>query len=82
MDPQTAWDELLEAYADEDWGMVLDLAEGLQRWLESGGFPPRATTGADMGQPWDGAIALAGCCFALARAREGGVACSTPNDGG
>ena len=82
MDPQTAWDQLLEAYADEDWDTVLDLAEGLQHWLESGGFPPRATTGADMGRPWDRAIALAGCCFALVRAREGGAVCSTSNDAG
>ena len=82
MDPQTAWDQLLDAYADEDWDTILDLAEGLKRWLESGGFPPIATTGADMGEPWDRAIALAGCCLALARAREGGAVCSTPNDAG
>ena len=82
MDPQTTWDQLLEAYADEDWDTVLDLAEGLQHWLESGGFPPRATTGADMGKPWDRAIALAGCCLAVAHAREGGALCSTRNDAG
>ena len=73
MDPQTAWDRLLEAYVDEDWDSVLDLAEGLKHWLESGGFPPRAVTGADVGQPWDRAIALAGCRFALAQAQEGGA---------
>ena len=73
MDPQAAWDELLDAYAHEQWDTVLDLAEGLQHWLDSGGFPPRATTGADLGQPWDKVIAMAGCRFALGRARKGGA---------
>ena len=82
MDPQTAWDQLLEAYADEQWDMVLDLAEGLRHWLESSGFPPRATTGSDLGQAWDRAIALAGCRFALTQARKGGAVCSTTADAG
>lgn len=82
MDPQAAWDDLLDAYAKEDWGTVLDIAEGLEHWLESGGFPPRATTGADLGQAWDRAIALAGCQFALAQARKGGAVCSTKTDAG
>jgi len=82
MDPQAAWDQLLEAYAAEEWDTVLDLAEGLQRWLKSGGFPPRATTGSDLGQPWDRAIALSACRFALAQARKGGALCSTPSGDG
>jgi hypothetical protein len=82
MDPQASWDQLLEAYADGDWDHVQDLAEGLIHWLSRDGFPPRATTGSDMGRPWDRAIALAGCRFALSQARKRGAVCSTPRDDG
>ena len=70
MDPQTAWEELLESYAEGDWDRVQDLAEGLLHWLSRGGFPPREVTGADLGQEWDRAIATAGCEFALSRVKE------------
>jgi hypothetical protein len=53
-----------------DWDSVEDLAEGLERWLDRGGFPPQAVTGDDMGQEWDRTLALAGCAFALTRAKE------------
>jgi hypothetical protein len=72
MDPQTAWEELLAAYAAGDWDRVEELADSLVTWLQSGGFPPRAVTGDDMGDAWDRALALAGCRFALAKAREEG----------
>jgi len=35
-----------------------------------GGFPPRATTGCDLGQDWDRAMATAACRFAIAKARK------------
>ena len=70
MDPQTAWDELLTAYAASEWDRVQELAEGLLTWLRRGGFPPRAITGDDMGQEWDHALATAGCWFALSKAEE------------
>ena len=41
MDPQAAWDHLLEAYTHGDWSVVEELAEGLLKWLHRGGFPPR-----------------------------------------
>jgi hypothetical protein len=69
MDPQASWEQLLEAYADGDWDRVEDLAEALLTWLERDGFPPRATTGSDLGQDWDRAVALAACRFAQAKAR-------------
>jgi len=47
MDPQAAWDDLLEALGERDWDRVEDLAEGLLRWLRADGFPPRAVTGSD-----------------------------------
>jgi hypothetical protein len=70
MDPQPTWDDLLAAYADGDWEGVDELAEALSNWLDRGGFPPRATTGSDLGQDWDVAIARAACQFARSRARE------------
>ena len=41
MDPQAAWDRLLEAYTHGDWSVVEELAEGLLEWLHRGGFPPQ-----------------------------------------
>jgi hypothetical protein len=70
VDPQTSWDQLLEAYGEADWDRVRELAEALLHWLSRNGFPPRATTGCDLGQAWDREIALAGCRHALARANE------------
>ena len=71
MDPQTAWDDLLAAYADGNWQLVDELADGLITWLTRGGFPPRATTGADLGQDWDRTVALAACRFAVEKASQG-----------
>ena len=71
MDPQTAWDDLLDALGEQDWDRVEDLADGLLHWLRANGFPPRAVTGSDLGPDWDREIAVAGCRFALAKAREG-----------
>lgn len=71
MDPQAAWEDLLDALGEQDWDRVQDLAEGLLRWLRADGFPPRAITGSDLGPDWDRELATAGCRFALALAREG-----------
>ena len=71
MDPQAAWDGLLQALGQRDWDRVEELAAGLLRWLRADGFPPRAVTGSDLGRDWDREIALTGCRFALAQAREG-----------
>lgn len=73
MDPQAAWDRLLSAYADGDWDHVEEVADGLLRWLQRGGFPPRAVAGMDLGDDFDRTLALAGCTFALKRARKGGA---------
>ena len=70
MDPQTAWEELLAAFAAAEWDRVQDVAEGLLHWLSRGGFPPRQVTGVDLGQEWDRAIATAGCEFALSKVEE------------
>lgn len=70
MDPQSAWELLLEAYTAGEWDRVKEVGNALKDWLNRGGFPPRAVTGADMGDDWDRAIALAGCAFALRRAHD------------
>lgn len=70
MDPQATWEQLLDAYAEGDSQRVEELADALLEWLKRGGFPPKATTGADLGPAWDGAIAAAACEFALVQATK------------
>jgi hypothetical protein len=70
MDPQAAWDKLLEAYAEKDWDQVTDLATGLLAWLDRGGFPPRAVAGVELGQDFDRAISRFGCAYAIAVATK------------
>jgi hypothetical protein len=57
MDPQATWDELQEAYAEEDGQRVRELGQALHEWLDRGGFPPRTTQGRARGEAWDRAIA-------------------------
>jgi hypothetical protein len=70
MDPQAAWDELVQAYDAGDWCSVLDLAEGLEHWLSHGGFPPKTQPGLNMDERWNREVALAACRLAAERARE------------
>lgn len=37
MDPQVAWQELMEAFHRLDWDRVRDLADGLLQWMQQ--FP-------------------------------------------
>jgi hypothetical protein len=71
MDPQATWEALLEAISAKDTERTRELAEALLDWMKRGGFPPRATTGSDLGQRWDLAIATAGCGFALCQVQRG-----------
>lgn len=41
MDPQTAWEEMLEAIAGNDLFEAELRAESLLDWLEKDGFPPQ-----------------------------------------
>ena len=66
MDPQAAWDQLLESYAAKDWDQLTELATGLLTWLDRGGFPPRAVLGADLGQDFDKAVSRFVCAYAFA----------------
>ena len=40
MDPQRAWQELMEAFHQLDWDRVRDLSEGLLQWMSRGGLSP------------------------------------------
>ena len=75
MDPQVTWDELLEAYASEDWPRAEELATALTAWLDSGGFPPQTISGRTLGDTWNRAIAYAGCRLAMSEARWMGIGC-------
>ncbi|WP_068257867.1 hypothetical protein [Rubripirellula obstinata] len=49
MDPNTAWDAMLMAYAAKQWSDALHFAEALKAWLDRGGFPPHPTIGSSTG---------------------------------
>lgn len=70
MDPQVAWSDLLETYANGDWAAVEDLADGLLHWLTHGGFPPQTVPNQGLGADWHRHIALAACRFSLSTARQ------------
>lgn len=42
MDPQAAWNELLDALANDDQSEAELRAEALGIWLDNNGFPPQA----------------------------------------
>ncbi len=74
MDPQAAWNHLLEAYSDGDWSVVEELAEGLLHWLLRGGFPPQTVSERNLDDAWNRAIALSAARFARSAARSGSSA--------
>lgn len=49
MDPYTAWDNMLMAYATKQWSEALEYAEALKDWLDDDGFPPHPTIGTTTG---------------------------------
>ena len=70
MDPQSAWNSLLEEWAERNWRDVSELAEALLEWLSKDGFPPKTMGSRDLGADWHRATTLAMCQFALARAND------------
>ncbi len=82
MDPQVAWQELIEAFHELDWDRVRDLAEGLLHWMDHGGFPPETFVirqAADrilnerprtLAAEWNRSVAQAACRYALDRANQ------------
>ena len=77
MDPQVAWQELIDAFHDLDWERVRDLADGLLHWMQHGGFPPETMAvskpvdgrqiapARSLGNDWNRRVAQAACCYAL-----------------
>ena len=72
MDPQAAWDQMLRAFACEEWSDVHEYATALSAWLDRRGFPPKVIINPSVGDPFNSALALSACEFALARAAENG----------
>ena len=64
MDPQAAWNEMLEAILQRDWEQALERAEGLLEWMRKGGAPPQ-TTAVIMRHQWNRTMAEFGCLMAL-----------------
>jgi len=64
MNPQAAWDQLIEAYTQRDWSAVEELAEGLLHWLSRGGFPPQTVPKRAMDRDWNRTVAESACRFA------------------
>lgn len=73
MDPQAAWNELLEALAEGDLFEVELRAEALITWLDRKGFPPQASLRVLPGH-WDEAI----CRYVCRKV----MAASTPHERG
>lgn len=64
MDPQVAWNEMLDSIHQRDWDQAFELAEGLLNWLRKGGVPPQ-TAGITMRRHWNRTMAELGCRMAL-----------------
>ena len=65
MDSQQALMEIIDAVAVQDWNRARDLSDGLQSWLERGGFPPVTLGPEDLGHHWHRTITLTVCQLAL-----------------
>jgi hypothetical protein len=69
MDPQAAWNEMLDAIAARDREQTLELAEGLLEWMKKGGVPPQ-TSAVSLPRQWNRATAEFGCLLALQLAKK------------
>lgn len=64
MDPQAAWNEMLEAIFQSDWEIAQERSEALLGWMDKGGFPPQ-TAEVPMSRQWNQAMAKFGCLITL-----------------
>lgn len=64
MDPQAAWNEMLDAISQRDWDLAQERADGLLKWMRNGGFPPQTAT-VTMRHQWNRTMAEFGCLMAL-----------------
>lgn len=72
MDPQTTWEEMLEAISTDDLFEAELRADALLVWLEGGGFPPQ-TLSRLLYQDWDRRICRYVCRKVVMSATERGV---------
>jgi hypothetical protein len=63
MDPQAAWNEMLEAVHQRDWEAAELRAEALLEWMRKGGVPPQ-TAAFPMRPQWNRTMAEFGCLMA------------------
>lgn len=70
MDPQAAWNQLLDAYTGGDWAAVEELCDGLIHWLAHGGFPPQSVPTKRLDDDWNRAVVLSASRFARSVARD------------
>ena len=49
MDPTETWDQMLDAFGEEDWETTVELSNVLLAWLRQGGFPPIVSVGSSVG---------------------------------
>jgi hypothetical protein len=65
MDPQAAWEALLEARQQRDWDRAEELANSLLEWLNKQGFPPETVGSRAIGRGWHRAVAQFVCYLPL-----------------
>jgi hypothetical protein len=70
MDPQAAWEAMLDAYADHEWGTATEHAEDLLSWLDRAGYPPETVEGRELRPELNRAIATAACRLIIERGGE------------
>lgn len=65
LDPQLAWEQMIEAHAAGDGKTVDEHAIELLHWLKSGGFPPKPLVRRGLRPHADRLIVLATCVAVL-----------------
>lgn len=43
MDPNATWKDLADAFQENDWPRMVELAQALSEWLDKDGYPPTIT---------------------------------------
>jgi hypothetical protein len=67
VDPQVAWNDLVDACSTGNSEAIEEIASALLTWLDAGGFPPQTIAGRTMVARWNRALAYAACFSALAQ---------------
>lgn len=70
MDPDCALKMLLTGLQDRDVIVIEEVARGLVRWLDQGGFPPKTIGPWKLGQAWHETLTRLVCAAALSVAEQ------------